>query len=319
MKPYSSDLCEKIIRAYRNGEGSFRDLAKRFTVSLNFVWLLWQRYLATGSVQPKPHRGGRRSVITQERLLELCELVEQQNDATLEELRDRFQEKTGISVSCGTISRALKKLKLSRKKKTFHATERENHPEISKEREAYLGQIPNMDAQHLVFVDEFGINVGMAREYGRAPMGQRAEGHRPYNPGENVTVIGGLNCYGLIAPLMFPGGVNGEIFKVYVEKVLVPQLKSGDTVLFDNLPAHKVPGIEQILKDSGATLTPLPRYSPDLSPFEQAVSKIKGELRRIAARSYESLVDAVKQALDKVSSSDAQGWFEGCGYCIEAG
>ena len=319
MKPYSRDLREKIIQAYRNGEGSFGDLAKRFSVSLNFVWLLWQRYLATGSVEPKPHRGGRMSVITQDRLEDLRQLVAQQNDATLQELRDRFQIKTGISVSRGTIARALKNLKLSRKKKTFHATERENDPEIIRERAAYLGQMPHMDAQHLVFVDEFGINLSLSREYGWAPIGQRAEGHRPFNPGDNVTVIGALNGHGVFAPFMFPGGINGEIFKLYVDQVLAPELSAGDTVMVDNLSSHKIQGVEQILAQAGATLKRLPPYSPDLSPIEQAVSKIKGELRTIAARSYESLVDAVKQALDKVSPRDARGWFEGCGYCLEAG
>ena len=318
MKPYSSDLREKIIQAYRNGEGSLRDIAERFLVSLNFVWLLWQRYLATGSVEPKPHAGGHVSVMTLERLSILRDRVEEQNDATLNELQEKFHEKTGIFVSSGTISSALKKLKLPRKKKTFHATERENNPEIIQKREEYIQEMPTIDAQHAVIVDEFGINLGMAREYGRASPGQRAEGHRPCNPGENITVIAGLSCHGIIAPLMFPGAINGEMFKVYIEQVLVPELKSGDVVIIDNLSSHKAHGIEQMLKDSGMTLKFLPPYSPDLSPMEQAISKIKGELRKIAARSYEPLVDAVKQALSDVSSNNALGWYKGCGYCIEA-
>jgi transposase len=68
MKAYSDDLRKKIIRAYLNQEGSLRDLAARFSVSLNFVWLLWKRYQATGSVRPKPHAGGHVSVMNQERL-----------------------------------------------------------------------------------------------------------------------------------------------------------------------------------------------------------------------------------------------------------
>lgn len=319
MKPYSNDLREKIIQRYRKGDCSLRDLAEMFSVSLNFIWLLWQRFLATGSVEPKPHRGGRKSVMTEANLYDLRELVKQQNDSTLQELRDRFQEKTGISVSCGTISLALKKLRISRKKKTFHATERENNPEVEKEREEYIAKMPSMDTQHLVFIDEFGVNLGMAREYGRAPIGQRAEGHRPFNKGINVTVIGGLNSHELIAPLMFSGGMNGDLFKLFLEKVLVPQLKAGDVVLYDSLSSHKVNGVEEIIKASGAIPQRLPRYSPELSPFEPAVSKIKGILRGIAPRSYESLVNAVKEALGKVSPSDAQGWFEGCGYRIESG
>jgi transposase len=318
MKPYSRDLCEKIIQAYERGDSSLRDIAKRFLVSLNFVWLLWQRYLTTGSVEPKPHAGGKVSVMTEERLSILRDLVEEQNDATLQELQEKFRDKTGIVVSSGTISTALKKLKLPRKKKTFHATERENNPKIIQKREAYIQEIPKMDTQHLVFIDEFGINLGFARAYARASPGQRAAGHRPCNPGGNVTVIAGLNGHGIMAPLMFPGAINGEIFKTYVEKALVPELTSGDTVIMDNLAAHKVQGIEEILKASRINLKFLPPYSPDLSPMEQAISKIKGELRKLAARTYDRLVDAVKQALGDISSKNALGYFKGCGYCIEA-
>ena len=102
MKPYSTDLREKVIQAYLRGDSSLRDIAKRFFVSLNFVWLLWQRYLATGSVETKPHTGGRVSVMTEERLSILRDLVEEQNDATLKELQEQFRDKTGIMVSSGT-------------------------------------------------------------------------------------------------------------------------------------------------------------------------------------------------------------------------
>ena len=119
MKPYSTDLREKVIQAYLRGDSSLRDIAKRFFVSLNFVWLLWQRYLATGSVETKPHTGGRVSIMTEERLSILRDLVEEQNDATLKELQEKFRDKTGIMVSSGTLSRALKKRKLPRKKKPF--------------------------------------------------------------------------------------------------------------------------------------------------------------------------------------------------------
>ena len=85
----------------------------------------------------------------------------------------------------------------------------------------------------------------------------------------------------------------------------------------DNLSAHKGQGIEDIFKASRITLKFLPPYSPGLSPMEQAISKIKGELRKMAARSYELLVDAVKQALDDISTKNALGYFKGCGYCIE--
>lgn len=317
MKPYSRDLCEKVIQAYRNGEGSLRQIAKRFSVSLNFVWLLWQRYLATGSVEPKPHAGGQAPVMTQERLSALRDLVQEKNDATLKELQDMFRQKTGASASIRTISKALKKLRLPRKKKTFHATERESDPDIIEKRNEYIREMPEMDVQRLVIVDEFGVDLGMVRDHGRAPPGQRAEGHRPCNPGENVTVIAGLTCQGIVAPFMFPGSINAEIFKLYVEKVLVPELKPGSIVVVDNLSSHKAQGAAQALRKAGAEFKFLPPYSPDLSPVERAISKAKGKLREIAARTYESLVDAMRQALDEISPENARAWFKGCGYCIE--
>jgi len=287
MKAYSDDLRKKIIHAYLNKEDSLRGLAKRFSVSLNFVWLLWKRYQATGSVRPKPHAGGQVSAMNPERLSILRDLIRQQNDAALPELQEQFRQQTGLRVSTGTLSLALKKLGLSRKKKTFHATERISDPEIVEEREEFRREIPKMDAQRLVLVGETGTRLGMAREYGRAPVGCRAEGHRPFNPGQNITLVGGLNSRGVIAPFMFEGGLNGEAFKTYVEKVRVPELRPGDTVLIDNLSSHKVSGIESILAKAGATLTFLPRYSPEFSPIEKAWSKAKARLRTAAARSYE--------------------------------
>jgi transposase len=247
----------------------------------------------------------------------LRDLVRQHNDATLAELRDQFHEQTGLHVSTGTLCLALKKLNISRKKKTFHASERKNDPEIVEERAEFRQEMPNLDVQHLVFIDETGTNLSMARDYGWAPVGCRAEAHRPFNPGQNITLIGGLNSGGMIAPFMIPGSLDGAVFKTYVENVLVPELHPGDIILLDHLSSHKVDGIEDILAQVGAKLKFLPRYSPEFSPIENAWSKLKSELRKAAARSYDALVGAVKQALDRTSKKDAEGWFRGCGYCIE--
>jgi transposase len=90
MKSYSRDLRTKVVDAYENGEGSLRKIAKRFSVSLNFVWLLWDRYRKTGSVEPKPHGGGQIPVIAGKDVERFRRLVEKHNDATLMELRDMF-------------------------------------------------------------------------------------------------------------------------------------------------------------------------------------------------------------------------------------
>lgn len=317
MKPYSNDLRQKVIQAYQKQEGSLRSIAKRFKVSLNFVWLLVQRYLNTDSVDPKPHGGGHPLTLTAERLAILRELVEQQNDATLLELCDKFQQRTGIRVSRETIARGLRRLHITRKKKTFHATEREKDPDIIKERQSFIQAMPEKDVQHLVVIDEGSITLGMARDYGRAPKGRRAEGHRPSDRGGNVTLIAALDSQGVIAPLMIPGSLNGEAFKTYLDHVLLPNLAPGNTLLLDNLSVHKARGIEDLAARRQVKLEFLPRYSPDLSPIELAWSKIKADLGKTAARTYDDLVTAVREALNKIYPSDIQGWFSHCGYCFE--
>jgi transposase len=82
----------------------------------------------------------------------------------------------------------------------------------------------------------------------------------------------------------------------------------------DNLQAHKSSRIRKLIESVGASVLFLPPYSPDFSPIEEVFSKIKANLRTIEARTQETLMEAIAQALDAVSRSDALGWFSHCGY-----
>lgn len=118
MNPHSSDLRQRIVTLYEQGEGSIRGLAKRFQVSPDSVRLLVNQYRATGSIAPKPHAGGPQATLKAEHHEVLRELVEADNDATLPQLAQRLAERTGVQVSGSTISRTLGKLNLTRKKKS---------------------------------------------------------------------------------------------------------------------------------------------------------------------------------------------------------
>ncbi|NJL56244.1 transposase [bacterium] len=115
MRAYSNDLRQKVVDTYEAGGISQRQLAKRFCVSLNFVASLLRRYRQTGQVDPKP-RPGRQSLLSDEQLEIIEELIEQQSDATLDELCDQLEAKIGVRVSRTTMFRSLEKLKLHRKK-----------------------------------------------------------------------------------------------------------------------------------------------------------------------------------------------------------
>lgn len=158
----------------------------------------------------------------------------------------------------------------------------------------------------------------MTRIYGRSKKGKRAYDHQtPSNKGKNVTMLGALSLDGIIAALTYQGGTNGLTFITYVEKVLVPKLWPGACVVMDNFSSHKVKGVREAIEAAGARLVYLSPYSPDFSPIENCWSKIKQHLRSIGARTYETLDEAITEAMGAVTSKDTVGWFSHCCYYSE--
>ena len=175
--------------------------------------------------------------------------------------------------------------------------------------------ITQIAAKDLVFIDEAGVNLAMARLYARALTGHRAYSHRPQNRGKNQTMIGAITLNGIIAALTFEGGTDGLAFQTFVQQVLVPNLWQGACVVMDNFSSHKVDGIAQAIENVGAKLVYLPSYSPDFNPIEQFWSKVKAILRSIAPRTKQSLDEAITQAFAQVSLKDICHWFTHCCYC----
>lgn len=115
--PLSVDLRQRIVAAYEAKEGSQRQLAERFKVSLSFIRDLKRHQRQTGTIEPKPHGGGATAKLTKEHLPIVEALVKAQPDALLQELCERFATKTGVSVSVSTMQRVVSDLNLSVKKK----------------------------------------------------------------------------------------------------------------------------------------------------------------------------------------------------------
>lgn len=110
------------------------------------------------------------------------------------------------------------------------------------------------------------------------------------------------------------GAMTGAAFLAYVEQLLVPTLTPGDVVVLDNLPAHKPAAIREVIEAAGAAVLFLPPCSPDFNPIELAFAKIKAHLRKAAARTLPRLWDAIRDAIDAVTPSDARSFFTTCGY-----
>jgi transposase len=303
MTPYSQDLRQRVLDTIRRGDGSVRQIASRFLVSVSFVTRLLQLHRTTGSVEPRPHGGGNPAVLGPEDGERLRELIRQQPDATLEECRQRL----GLSCSLMTISRALSKLGLPRKKKVPRAQE-QDRPEVQEKRREFCEKLAGVDPGRLVFVDECGANTAMTRTCGRAPVGERVYATTPGH-WESITLTSGLRLSGVTATLAFPGATNTAIFEDYVEKVLVPELKPGDVVIWDNLKPHQSEEAIEFVEAVGAEVVPLPPWSPDLTPIEEMISKVKGALRSAAARTTETVYAAFGSALHDVTPENIAGWF----------
>jgi len=154
----------------------------------------------------------------------------------------------------------------------------------------------------------------MARLRGRALRGERCRAPVPHGHWKTTTFTGALRVDGMTAPMVLDGPMNRAAFQAYIEQVLVPTLRRGDTVIMDNLPAHKGADVRLAIEAAGATLRYLPPYSPDFNPIENAFSKLKAFLRKAAARSISELWHAIRDALDAFTPQECANYFTATGY-----
>lgn len=154
----------------------------------------------------------------------------------------------------------------------------------------------------------------MGRRCGRAPRGERCIAAIPHGHWMTTTFIAGLRQGKITAPRLLEGPMDGEHFLAYVEQILVPELTPGDTVIMDNLPAHKVTGVRDAIEASGALLLYLPPYSPDFNPIEMGFSKFKAHVRAAAARTLETLWQAATQAIETFTPAECSNFFIAAGY-----
>ena len=138
----------------------------------------------------------------------------------------------------------------------------------------------------------------------------------PLRNGPNVTVVAALPPHGVEAVMELDGAVDTASFVAYIDQVLGPTLAPGDVVVLDNLRVHKAPGVAEALDAFGARLLFLPPYSPDFTPVELAFSKLKTCLRTAQARTREALTEALKTAIEWITTADAEHWFAHCGYHV---
>jgi transposase len=185
---------------------------------------------------------------------------------------------------------------------------------VARKRDRWRACQPFMDGERFVFLDETGATTNMTRLYGWGEKGKRLVDDAPHGHWKTTTFVAGLTAAGIIAPFVVDGPINGEMFRAYVEHMLAPALRPGDVVVLDNLPAHKVAGVETAIRAAGASLMPLPPYSPDLNPIKQLFAKLKALLRKAKARTRDALWNMIGRLLDDFTPEECRRYITNSGY-----
>jgi transposase len=185
---------------------------------------------------------------------------------------------------------------------------------VQPRRDDWRRRMAGVDPARLVFLDETGAHTAMTRAQAWGPKGRRIVGRVPQAHWQMTTLIAAVRPDAVIAPFVFDGATDGPAFQTYVERVLVPVLRPGDIVVWDNLAPHKGAAVRRAVEGAGAAVWPLPPYSPDLNPIEPLWSKVKGRVRKAGARTRDALWSAIGRALDAIRPEECRNYFAHCGY-----
>ncbi len=195
----------------------------------------------------------------------------------------------------------------------MHASE-QDRPDVARRRTRWRQYQDRVDPERLVFIDETWTKTNMAPLRGWAPQGQRLRAKVPHGHWKTMTFLAALRHDRIDAPWLLDGPINGESFRIYIEKVLVPTLRPGDIVVMDNLGSHKGKAVRKAIQSAGAKLFLLPKYSPDLNPIEQVFAKLKHLLRAQAARTVDTVCSCIGQLLDAYTPQECLNYLKNAGY-----
>lgn len=302
MEPISLYMRERIVEAVGE-EDSVAAAARRFKVSETTVWN-FLRLAERGELEPRPHSGGSSPALDEDDLERLRAAVEERPDATLAELI----ETCDLDCDDSTVSRALAKMGLRRKRKIARAAERDE-VRVRKRRAEWSREIGEVDPARLWFLDEMGSTTKMTRLYGRAAAGVPVYTDVPYRSWDSLTTLSGIRLGCDDRPtLTYPGGTTTDRMLEFVEGQLGDVLEEGQIVVADNLAAHKANRVADALAERGVEIWFLPPYSPDLNPIERMWSKVKTFVRGARATTVAALRRALRAAIEHVTTSDVRNW-----------
>lgn len=189
--------------------------------------------------------------------------------------------------------------------------------EVQKSRMEYWRKLEEVKAEQLVFIDESGFWVEMARQVARAEKGKKVYEKKKRYRGKKVTTIGAIRTSEVVATKTLKGSMKKADFLEFIETDLLPQLKPGDVVIMDNLNSHRCQEVRTYIESKGARVEYLPVYSPEFNPIEMMWSQIKSIVRKFKTTTIEALTRLIKVASSLVDSQSLVNWFTKCCYCTQ--
>ena len=267
-----------------------REIAKYFSVNESTVYRLIEERARTGSYETRTQLRGRKTILTEKQHHDILELVQEQPDITMKEIVETLH----LPVGDEAVRRFLIKQGYIYKKNLCTQKNR-IVPDVQRKRSQWIETISGANAEHQIYLDESGINTNLTRHYAHAVHGKRAMDATPINT---------------------PAGTTAQRFREYIGKQLIPSLEKDDVVIMDNMRSHHVKIVTELLDKAGISYLYLPPYSPDLNLIEKMWSKMKSFLRKRKVRVAAELPEAVKAALETISTNDCKGWFHASGICV---
>lgn len=201
------------------------------------------------------------------------------------------------------------------KKKTLRYAEQDSE-KVVEDAKRFLKEIEGVPPEDLLFGDEMGCNRAMTPTHGRAEAGKRVEDSVPGCRGKNISTIGVMGFFGMLATMITEGSFTGDLVYDFIDRQVVAQMRAGQVLVLDNARIHKKRELELrlLLARKGCRLVFLPPYSPEWNPIENGWSKMKAIIRKLKARLRDDLLMAIEMAANEVTAENAQGWFRLCGH-----
>ena len=315
-KAYDPDLRWRMIYQRKVLNYSPRLVSTNLGVSVSTVRRIERRFDTEGNVEKRryPERYSGTALSQHEKFLVLA-LVIDHPGIYLHEICRELLETTSTDSSIATICRLLQKCRFTRTK--IQAVALQQSEEL---RQRCRTEMELYEPDMLVFVDESGADRrDSLRKFGYSLRGKRTRAQKLVARGRHVSAICAMSLSGVLECQFENGSVNGETFRNFIEKSLLPHLmpfngtNEHSVVVMDNAAIHHVEGISELIESVGALLIFLPPYSPDLDPIEEAFSSVKSANEAILQVSGD-IESVLLAAFTNISADDCQAWFRDSGY-----